>query len=133
MSSRASPLGGNRMGPRPRPFSPHAKDAVLCLTRSPSPAAVWIGDFGILFSGQVSIAAYYPARNVVVIRPNVLSGQLRHATAWAIELSAEISRVTAEEFDSNVLAQLAAAADAVDRRYFPHPDIVPDNIAHKEL
>ncbi len=110
-----------RLGPRPRPDSPHVRDAVISLSRRPTAHAVWLGKLGVLFNQGTMLAVYRPSTGTVEYNARATTPQLRHVYQWAHELRTEAFPVPHvddnDSFVRGAITDMAAAMDDLNRAF----------------
>jgi len=111
----ASQVG--KLGPRPRPFSPHVSEAICAMHQRPGAVAIWLGRVGLLFNQGQMIAAYYPARNIVVYEPSIRSNHSKHVFKWAYDLKTEAQ--AEQDFHRPLVTELASVMDTLDKTFNP--------------
>ena len=101
----------NPFGPRRRAFSGDPKDAVIAASKSGQPHVLWIDRLGVLFSRDVIVALFVPARDRVEFNPGATTKDLRHAYFWAHSLHTLAAPSGAVHFHRAALEEIARAAE----------------------
>lgn len=115
MSAAANRTGA--LGPRPRPYSPHVSDAVCSMHQRVGAVSIWLSRVGLLFNQGQLIAAYYPARNVVVYEPSARGNHIKHIFRWALDLKTEAQ--PEREFHRELMTELAGVMHQLDMIFNP--------------